>query len=173
MVPLFMSFQSIRLLPLCFPWLSSLSQVLFRLQQSAKIIPYVCVFYHAHYKYLWVWVYHLLPAHVPISLSEWWGSCVQMLQCAHNNVTRKQEVTVRMNWKLKKKKILKEIRSVWPGRATVYPCFLQQIARRSVLIKELLIPEISQDWSCIQGVRTCNSWQALQKRRREADWWEF
>lgn len=104
MVPLFMSFQSIRLLPLCFPWLSSLSQVLFRLQQSAKITPYVCVFFHAHYKYLWVWVYHLLPAHVPISLSEWWGSCVQMLQCAHNNVTRKQEVTVRMNWKLKKKK---------------------------------------------------------------------
>lgn len=71
MVPvcfLFLSFQSIWLLSLCFPWLSPLSKYCLDSSSRLQLLSAVCVLYHAHYNYLWVWVCHLLPAHVPISL---------------------------------------------------------------------------------------------------------
>lgn len=71
MVPvcfLFLSFQSIWLLSLCFPWLSPLSQYCLDSSSRLQLLSAVCVLYHAHYSYLWVWVCHLLPARVPISL---------------------------------------------------------------------------------------------------------
>lgn len=110
-----------------------------------------CVFYRTHYNHLWVWVYHLLPAHVPISPSEWrggWGG-IQMLRCVWHWETGAG-------------------RSCGGQNSLQFTSrFLQQVAR------VVWCGDISPAWSRIQGVRTCSGWQALQKHRRAADWWEY
>lgn len=98
---LFLSFQSIWLLSLCFPWLSSLSQYCLDTSSRLQLLSAVCVC---------VRVYCITLITITSGcecviccllmfqfLSEWWGSCTQMLQCVHNNVTRKNEVSIRMN----------------------------------------------------------------------------
>ena len=96
---LFLSFPSIWLLSLCFPWLSPLLQYCLdsgsRLQLRSAVC--VCVLYHAHYNYLWVWVCHLFPARVPISLRVVRELHPDGSACAHNNVAEKWEVSSRMN----------------------------------------------------------------------------
>lgn len=151
--------------PLSMVWLFTSSSLISPLwhyclgsSSQLKLLSTVCVcarvFYRTHYNYLWVRVYHLLPAHVPISPSEWRGGWVggiriQMLGCVWHWETGTG-------------------RSCGGRNSLQFTSrFLQQVAR------VVWCGDICPAWSHIQGVRTCSGWQALQKHRRAADWWGY
>lgn len=141
---LFLSFQSIWLLSLCFPWLSPVSQYCLdsssrqQLLSAVCVRACVCVLYHTHYNYLWVWVCHLLPAHVPNSHWVVWelhpdASAFTKTMGAENGKSSLQWMKTVYTKMLKKKKK----KSVSPGRAktsrfnSVCSCLLLKNARTS------------------------------------------